>query len=117
MNHLDAIIHEAQVMTCTTCKSVVPIADGESGPQTHLEEPLKLQDPINSLDPADPALAELGDWLFNPGGDEQAKIRTAREVFGRLFLPGPPHSGPDSQQREAFDGLIDSFASSEEPDL
>jgi hypothetical protein len=78
---------------------------------------VKLENRMASLDPNDPALAELGNWLFSGGGDEQDKVRTARAVFNRLFLPSPPLSRPEEDQRAAFDTLIDSFFSSEELDL
>lgn len=78
---------------------------------------MELENRMASLDPDDPALAELGNWLFSEAGDEQAKIRTAREVFGVLFLPSPPLSAPEESVSEAFDLLVSDFDSSDELDL
>jgi|GEM_PF-4623480 len=76
-----------------------------------------MEDRMAAFDPNDPALTDLGDWLFSAGGDEQEKIRTAREAFGRFFLTGPSLSAPTDSQRDAFDSLIDNFASRDEVEL
>ena len=70
---------------------------------------------LSNLDPNDPALADLGNWLFSSGGDEQAKASTARNLLGELFLPSPPMSVCGEDHFAAVDPLVRSFVGSDEP--
>lgn len=77
---------------------------------------MKLEDRMATSDPDGPALAELGDWLFSAGGDELAKVRTAREAFTRFFQPSPALSGQEEDRIEAFGTLVDGFSRNAELD-